>query len=623
MPSWGSIPRRRCASAKNADMGSLNELFDAATVARLAGPLVYQRGAGYLLDRRVESVEAGGGRLTATVRGTMPYFVELRADRGRPRWSCTCPAAEDGSFCKHCVATALSLTLGDEPPVLAAVVARGRSGDPTFHDGSGSDAEEELADSVRGLAPERLAEIVLDRAQSDWRLRERLLAEAQAGRGVGPDLAGWRRRIDMAFADRDFMSHGFVTYQEAAGWAAAVGDVIDSLEDLCDAGHHDATARLCEHAHRCADKAVEYVDDSDGWLSGISSRLSELHLRACEAGRPDPVELAGRLLELELASELDGFHRSAASYAGVLGETGLAAFRGGLEPRLEGISAEADRWSGGAFAVEQALVGWALGTGDPDALIEAHSRRSVLAGDVLEIAQALDRAGRGEEAVAWARRGLAEQGSRPWQVGGLRDFLARKLRDRGEEKAAVLLFWEAFVSSPSLSAYRRLLDEGAGEEWLARCRDELRGSLARVAGGTGPGAGRLATPAAAFAPLPPAVPGAAVALLDILLFEGLVDDAWDVANDYGCRAQTWLTLARARQESHPLDAIAVYESAALAIIDRKKADQYQSAVDLMVQVRRLADSAAKPGRFMSLLERVRTEHKAKRKLKALLDAQGW
>ncbi|MXW94031.1 MAG: hypothetical protein F4110_11115 [Acidimicrobiaceae bacterium] len=67
----------------------------------------------------------------------------------------------------------------------------------------------------------------------------------------------------------------------------------------------------------------------------------------------------------------------------------------------------------------------------------------------------------------------------------------------------------------------------------------------------------------------------------------------------------------------------MYEPVALAIIDRKKANQYQSAVDLMVRVRRLADSAGEPRRLASLLERVRTEHKATRRLKALLDAQGW
>ena len=181
--------------------------------------------------------------------------------------------------------------------------------------------------------------------------------------------------------------------------------MIDALDDLCDAGHHDAAARLAEHAHRRADESMDYVDDSDGWLSGFSERLSDLHLRACEAGDPDPMELAERLVKLELTSELDGFHRSAAAYAEVLGESGLAAFRARLEPHRTRAARATEGWSGNTFAVRRAMVGWALGTGDPGALIEAHRRDQILPGDVLEIAEALDRAGRGDEAVAWARRG--------------------------------------------------------------------------------------------------------------------------------------------------------------------------------------------------------------------------
>ena len=149
-----------------------------------------------------------------------------------------------------------------------------------------------------------------------------------------------------------------------------------------------------------------------------------------------------------------------------------------------------------------------------------------------------------------------------------------------------------------------------------RCQDEIRGALASVAAAP-------ATPGARFGTFPPAVHEAAAALVDILLYEGQVDAAWDAAHDHGCRAPVWLTLARQREEPHSLDAIAVYELSALAIIDRKDAKQYQSAVDLMVRIHRLADSAGKPRRFALLLERVRTEHKAKRKLQALLDAQGW
>ena len=84
-----------------------------------------------------------------------------------------------------------------------------------------------------------------------------------------------------------------------------------------------------------------------------------------------------------------------------------------------------------------------------------------------------------------------------------------------------------------------------------------------------------------------------------------------------------MTLARAREPDCPMDAVAVYEQAALAIIARKDAKQYQSAVDLMVRICRLAESAGKPERFAALLDRTRTEHRPKRKLQSILDAQGW
>ena len=330
-------------------MKSLGEVFDAATVSSLARSRVYGRGVAYFDDGRVEPAEVRSGRLEATVRGTVPYVVELWVDGGRPQWSCTCPAAEDGSFCKHAVAVALSIGAGDEPPAIAPSDQKGRSPSPGTGQGSVSGADDELAAFVGGLQPERLVEIVLDRA-------------------------------------------------------------------------------------------------------------------------------------------------------------------------------------------------------------------------------------------------------------------------------AVELFWQAFMSGPSLTAYRRLLDEDEGQDWLERCGDHLRNSLDRDPRAE---AARRATPDAAFRVPPPAVPEAAAALVEILLYEGRMDEAWKAADDFGCRSQMWLTLARAREQGHPLDAMAVYEPVALAIIERKDAKQYQSAVDLIARHRLLADSAGVPERFAALLERARTEHRPKRKLQALLDVQGW
>ena len=601
------------------------DVFDAATVVALAEPRVQMRGEGYRLDGRVGPLTVRDGRLEATVRGTMPYIVELWAERGEPRWSCTCPAAEDGSFCKHCTAVALSMGSDDSPPVAAPLAplarlvraqgsASGRRVDPA--------PAEDLASFVEELAQDRLARIVLDHAATDRRLRERLLAEAQAARGDGPDMGAWRTRIDNAFAP-----YGeFVTYREARGWADGVKDAIDALADLCDAGQHDAAARLAEHAHRRADKAIDYVDDSDGRLSDISLRLSEVHHRACVEGRPDPVELAARLVDLELTSELDGFYRAAAEYAEVLGEAGLAAYRERLEPQWKRIGHEAGDWPDNAFAVRQAMAGWAIGTGDPDALIEVHGRDRIGPGNVLEIARALDAAGRSDEAMAWARRGIAEHGD-TWHASDLREFLAGALRGRGEAQAAVELFWQAFVSHPSLATYQRLLDEAAEPRsspgdpdqpdhpagWQQRCEQELRTRLSRLDGRVPDGRGASSA----------AVPRAAEALVEILAYEGRVEEAWNAATVHGCAERMRMTLARTREKTHPSDAMDVYEPRVLELINQKKNYAYQSAVDLMDRIRRLADAANDPDRFRSLLERVRTEHRAKRNLKRLLDAKGW
>ena len=608
------------------------DLFDAATVVALAEPQVHVRGEGYRRNGRVGPLTVRDGRLEATVRGTMPYVVELWAERGEPRWSCTCPAAEDGSFCKHCTAVALSMGSDESPLVVpplaplarlvrAQASASGRRVDPA--------PAEDLASFVEELAQDRLARIVLDLAATDWRLRERLLAEARAARGDGPDMGAWRRRIDNAFAPYG----DFVTYREAHGWADGIKDVIDALADLCDAGQHDAAARLAEHAHRRADKAIDHVDDSDGWLSGISLRLSEVHHRACVEGRPDPVELAARLVDLELTSELDGFYRAAAEYAEVLGEAGLAAYRERLEPQWKRIGHGAGDWSDNAFAVRQAMAGWAIGTGDPDALIEVHGRDRIGPGSVLEIALALDAAGRSDEAMAWARRGIAEHGGTQWQAGDLREFLAGALRGRGEAQAAVELFWQAFVSHPSLATYRRLLDEAAEPDsgaddpeqpdkpqqpdnpagWQQRCEQELRSRLSRLDGRVPDDRGASNA----------AVPRAAEALVEILAYEGRVEEAWNAATVHGCAERMRMTLARAREKTHPSDAMGVYEPRVLELINQKKTHAYRSAVDLMDRIRRLADAANEPDRFRSLLERVRTEHRAKRNLKKLLDAKGW
>jgi uncharacterized Zn finger protein len=81
--------------------------------------------------------------------------------------------------------------------------------------------------------------------------------------------------------------------------------------------------------------------------------------------------------------------------------------------------------------------------------------------------------------------------------------------------------------------------------------------------------------------------------------------------------------ARAREKTHPLDAIPVYEREAAAQIDTKKNAGYRTAVDYLSRIRTLSRKAHTPERFDDLIASIRAEHKLKRNLMALFDQKGW
>ena len=560
-------------------------------IEALADPRSFLRGSGYQRDGRVEITKRSAGQVDAVVRGTMPYSVELRRE---PRmWSCNCPVGEDSIFCKHCVAVALAIA---EP----SPTSRGsRRAAPV-------DEDIDLRAFVAGLDHEALVDLAMEQADADWQLRERLRAHAIAAGGGTVNAREWKQRIDAAFGGRHF-----VPYAEAGSWAHGVFDVIDALDDVRAAGHAAAVVLLVEYANRRADEAVQHVDDSDGWLTDISERLAQLHLRACEESQPDPVALAQRLADLELAGELDTFRRAAATYAHVLGSAGIAAYRRIVEPKWRAARTSKDPYSQVAFASTQAMIGIAQGAEDPDELIAIRAGALRSPGDHLEIAEALLAADRQDEALTWARRGLEAFADRQWQTPPLREFAAAQLRDRGDSVGAEALWWKAFERHPSIDGYRKLLAESADTEARRQqAIDILRQRL--VAGVT---EARTRNPLIERAP--------ATTLVEILLYEGRADDAWDVAGTHGCDDRIWMTLARAREVDHPLDAIPIYARAAVGQIDTKKNGGYRAAVELLARIRTLATNADEPQRFTDLLTTITTEHARKRNLMALIDKKGW
>lgn len=97
------------------------------------------------------------------------------------------------------------------------------------------------------------------------------------------------------------------------------------------------------------------------------------------------------------------------------------------------------------------------------------------------------------------------------------------------------------------------------------------------------------------------------------------------ADRRGTRASSVLVeiLARAREDTHPLDALGVYEPEVFSLVERKENATYRQAVQLLGRIRRLAHQAGEPERFEHLLGDVRADHGRKRNLVTLLDHKGW
>ena len=404
------------------------------------------RGVVYAVDGRVERLEIADRSLTAVVRGSHPYRVTLSGSRDAPRWSCDCPVGVERMFCKHCVAVALVAAGGDGEPV-----------------GRVPDAVDEVSAYLESLDRARLVELVIEQAGRDDAFRERLTVRAAAAAGATIDVRERRQRVKRAFG-----TGRFVDYRHAPDWAFGVNEALDELEELLDVGFATEVVELAEYAHTRAEKAIQHIDDSDGWITAISARLGDLHVRACTEARIDSIPLARRLVKLELAGELDTFHRAALVYASALGPDGIDEYRRMIEPRFAALAPGED-WSHERFRVRNARVGVALAARDPDELIAVKANDLRLPDDYAEIAGLLAEIGRIDDAIRWCGQGLADHADRTWQLARLRELLAQLHRDRGDTEAALEVFWVAFEHSPSLDAYRRLVREadaaGDGERW--------------------------------------------------------------------------------------------------------------------------------------------------------------
>ncbi len=586
--------------------------FKPDSLRALAWGHSFERGSDYAADGRVKRLEVGAASATATVRGTRSYRVRLWLEDGAPMFSCTCPVAADGLFCKHCVAVGL-------------VAFEGVAGAAGIH-------RRPAADDVRayleGLDKARVVELLVAQADDDELLRGRLQVEAARAAGATVDLARFRRAIRQAINPR-----GFVDYRSMYDYARGVDALIDSLADLLAAGSPAEVVNLCEYALTCLEDALGNVDDSDGQLTDIKERLCDLHHDACLAARPDPAALAERLFEWELSSDWGTFFGAAKTYADVLGDAGLAVYRqqaGEVWARTAALAPGEEReYSTRRFAITHIMETLAELSQDVDALvaIKAHDLSSPY--DFVEIAEIYREAGRSDDALAWAERGAAAYPD--CTDVRLLEILADEYERRGRGEDAVQVMWSLLERRPSVDSYQRLKARAVRHgDWTVRRAKAL--DCLRVAAGAPritPRLDRLPRSAAKLSLMSGSTPFAAPwsegrsEVVRALLWEGDVDAAWQEAVAGGCSLSVSMKLAGARAVEHPEDALPIFERQVDRLIHQKNRRGYEEAVKLLTTIAELMNRAGRADEFPEYLVQVRTANKQKRSLLKLLDAADW
>ena len=69
----------------------------------------FERGEKYFKSNCVFGLDEYGGKIVAKVSGTIDYQVKLWAeDEDELGYDCSCPYADEGNCCKHCVAVGLA-----------------------------------------------------------------------------------------------------------------------------------------------------------------------------------------------------------------------------------------------------------------------------------------------------------------------------------------------------------------------------------------------------------------------------------------------------------------------------------------------------------------------------------
>ncbi|MEO0852601.1 MAG: DUF6880 family protein, partial [Cyanobacteria bacterium J06648_11] len=405
----------------------------------------------------------------------------------------------------------------------------------------------------------------------------------------------------------------FVDYYAADGYAEEVQQAIDGLETLMGMGYASDVVELCEDAIAMLDRALNSIDDSNGNMYSIIEQVQDLHLRACQVAKPNPSALAERLLDIELESGFGFFDNALETYADVLGEAGLEAYRQLVDAawkRLSSIGSEGQMYYDfRRMKLNELKEAFVRSTGTLEELVETIATDLSRPDRYLKIAELYRDNKDLDEAIAWAQRGM-ETFAGSNQTYGLSQCLIEIYERQQRYEEATAIAWERFERRPSLPEYQRLQEQaelgGTWQQWRDRAIAFIRAAYDRPA---------------EFGDRYFGHRGYSL-LANIYMWENDPEAAWKTAQAGGCSQTLWLKLADARAADAPEDSLSVYRAAIAPLIQQTKNEAYAQAVEILEKVRDIMQRLDRGPEFNAYAEKLGNEYKRKRNFIKLLEARG-
>ena len=549
----------------------------------LAGPGAFERGYDYYREGLVGDLEIGSGQTMALVSGTYLYRVELIYDDAGLDGSCNCPASDGVVFCKHCVATALSLRDSVAESVLAQTV----------------DVDDHVLQAY--LAEQNVEKLVFWLMQvlpKDPPLFERLSRQSMLAANT-LDAKELKKSITKVTPLQDIFEWGRVSeyFRRLDTTLAGIVEIADQLPA-------DVLLDTALHGIERLNKALERVDDSGGYREHAQALLRELHCRALQGVGWAPNKQAKHLLEQALADPWDQFEAVPMDYANTLGDAGLTAFYEVVETRFKALPAPSkhadfnDRLS--YIRLRSYLMMRAREQDDIDEMIRLEKLSAATPIDFENISRLYLRKGEAETAAHWLSKADALD---------KRDRNSRKAlwavvhTAVGDWDAAIEAQEAAFLRDASYDDYRELMKLADQADRTADVRESVFGFL------------RSKDQALSWSD-----ERRAWTLVRILKNEQDWAALRELALQRISDADHLLRAARWIPKFSLTDAGPVYEKAIDALVGRKSNRSYRAAARALIEARPVFD-ATDAFSFDECVLRLRQTHFRKRNFIAALDKE--